>query len=259
MRHIVFTYDYIEQNVFVNGVRYATKRCPNGRFHNWDPAYHLILGNETSRNRPWRGKIFYAAIYNRPLTADEIRVSYQNYRGIARDKGCREKGSVTGSVVQYCFSEGEGDRIVDSSEANLHLNLTMPKWSRSIDKRAHIFSPYDYSIDKISEAIVNVIAFVPLGFLLHAFMRTRYKTSHLLSLFIIATGIIISSAFESLQYFSMTRRPSLFDIIHNSIGTGAGVVIDCWYTFQLRSFTKALHPESWIQSSDEQHEINQKL
>lgn len=42
-------------------------------FTNWDPHFHLLLGNEATMNRPWRGSIYRVLIYNRTLKKTEIR------------------------------------------------------------------------------------------------------------------------------------------------------------------------------------------
>jgi len=43
--HIVVSYDFSEQRVFVNGELRLQKKIPGGRFITWDPSYHLVLGN----------------------------------------------------------------------------------------------------------------------------------------------------------------------------------------------------------------------
>jgi len=39
---------------------------------NWDPACTLLLGNETTGQRPWRGQVAEWAIYDRPLEPDQL-------------------------------------------------------------------------------------------------------------------------------------------------------------------------------------------
>ena len=38
----------------------------------WDPRYPLLIGNEETLDRPWRGQIALACFYNRPLSASQI-------------------------------------------------------------------------------------------------------------------------------------------------------------------------------------------
>jgi len=67
LQHIVVTYDFLEQRVYINGTIQAREKIPGGRFTNWDPSYYLVLGNEATGDRPWLGKIFFLAMYSRPL------------------------------------------------------------------------------------------------------------------------------------------------------------------------------------------------
>ncbi|OQX88811.1 hypothetical protein B6D60_01085 [candidate division KSB1 bacterium 4484_87] len=41
-------------------------------FRNWDDNFHLLIGNEATRDRPWQGAIYDATIFNRSLNRDEI-------------------------------------------------------------------------------------------------------------------------------------------------------------------------------------------
>ena len=45
---------------------------------NWDNSFPLILGNEQTGDRPWRGKIFRVEIANRAIPKGMARVSFEN-------------------------------------------------------------------------------------------------------------------------------------------------------------------------------------
>lgn len=47
-----------------------------GGFKNWEP-FHLMLGNEDGVDRAWDGEFLRVAIYNRELSADEVRQRHQ--------------------------------------------------------------------------------------------------------------------------------------------------------------------------------------
>jgi hypothetical protein len=65
--HLVVSYDFNEQNVFVDGDLKARSPTPGGYFKNWDTDYRLVMGNEATGNRPWSGKTAYMAISNHAL------------------------------------------------------------------------------------------------------------------------------------------------------------------------------------------------
>ena len=50
--HFVLTYDFFEQNAYVNGVLRHRKTFSSDRFTSWDPRCLLVCGNEVSGNRP---------------------------------------------------------------------------------------------------------------------------------------------------------------------------------------------------------------
>lgn len=49
--------------------------CVND-FSNWSKTYHLLIGNEGTLNRPWRGVIYKLTIFNRTLEKQEVKKLY---------------------------------------------------------------------------------------------------------------------------------------------------------------------------------------
>ncbi len=86
---------------------------------NWNTSYHLLLGNEATFDRPWRGEIFSVALYNQRLSEDEVenlfRLDYESTSVNLR------KGS--GLVLLYDFSEGSGNIIHDKMDTGSSVNL----------------------------------------------------------------------------------------------------------------------------------------
>ena len=76
LQHVVITYNFFEQKVYINGEQRMRSEILKGDFSNWDPNCKLVIGNEVTGNRPWKGKLYYAAVFNRPLTEKEIRQNY---------------------------------------------------------------------------------------------------------------------------------------------------------------------------------------
>ena len=78
LQHIVVTYDPVNgQKFYVNGV-YSGDPDPakGGSLANWDSTFALVLGNETTGQRPWAGVIKFAAVHNRALTAAQIQQNF---------------------------------------------------------------------------------------------------------------------------------------------------------------------------------------
>jgi len=130
LQHVVVTYDFSEQRVYINGEQRARSKVLKGDFSNWDPACRLVVGNEVTGRRPWKRKIYYAAIFNSPMTKKEI---CRNYLLGMRSKINNEKLENGGfkskiPVARYLFSERKGDTIHDSGSDLSSVNLLIPKY-----------------------------------------------------------------------------------------------------------------------------------
>jgi len=78
LQHVVLTYDPVSgQKIYVNGV-YSGDADPSkgGTLANWDGTFALVLGNETTGQRQWKGVIKFAAVHNRALTAAQIQQNF---------------------------------------------------------------------------------------------------------------------------------------------------------------------------------------
>jgi VanZ family protein len=100
-------------------------------FFNWDPDYPLQLGNEVTLDRPWLGKIFLLAIYDRALSPDEVLANF--LEGSSSDG--QQNRSNEGVVAFYDFREGAGAIIHDRSGLNQPIDLQIQntrhvKWLR---------------------------------------------------------------------------------------------------------------------------------
>ncbi|HJX20506.1 MAG TPA: LamG domain-containing protein, partial [Steroidobacteraceae bacterium] len=78
LQHLVLTYDAVHgQQLYVNGM-YTGDADPakGGTLGNWDSTFALVLGNETTGQRPWQGVIKFAAIHGRALTAAQVQQNF---------------------------------------------------------------------------------------------------------------------------------------------------------------------------------------
>jgi hypothetical protein len=96
-------------------------KSPWTDFHNWSQGFTFQIANEASLDRPWLGKIYLAAIYERALAPEEIA---QHYRaGVSR--AGRESRSTAGLIALYTFNEGRGVSVRDVSGYGSPLDLTL--------------------------------------------------------------------------------------------------------------------------------------
>jgi mono/diheme cytochrome c family protein len=75
LQHVVVTYDQLNgRRIYVNGqfTEDADTVAP-GNLNDWDDTFALVLGNEVSGDRQWKGVLRLVAIHNRALTEAQIQ------------------------------------------------------------------------------------------------------------------------------------------------------------------------------------------
>jgi hypothetical protein len=79
LQHVVATYDRSSRRrIYVNGTFTGDEdKIDFAPLSNWDPEYTFLLGNETSNNRLWQGKILFVAIYERAMTPEQVMQNFQ--------------------------------------------------------------------------------------------------------------------------------------------------------------------------------------
>jgi hypothetical protein len=76
LAHLVLTREMGGAVVFyLNGQGTSTKA--EGLFTTWDATPRLALANEPGLGRPWLGKLYLVALYDRALTSTEVRQNFQ--------------------------------------------------------------------------------------------------------------------------------------------------------------------------------------
>jgi len=80
LQHVVVNYDPDEgRSIYVNGARIDVTDPvgPGTTINNvWDDGFTLVLGNETSGNRPWSGQMRMLAIHNRSLSQAQVTQNF---------------------------------------------------------------------------------------------------------------------------------------------------------------------------------------
>ena len=97
LHHVVYTRGVSgSESIFINGIMvYSGQR--GGDLSTWADNYRLLLGNELSEGKPWKGTYYLVAVYNRALTITEIEKNY---------------------------SVGYGDIVYETSLVDLEANVT---------------------------------------------------------------------------------------------------------------------------------------
>jgi len=229
--HIVVSYNYKEQNVYINGSIKTTSIIPGGDFKNWDPGYPLVLGNEATGDRPWLGKISYLALYNHPIDAQRVRKNYDEIRRYISGK-TEIATPKEGLLVRYLLNEKRGVKVENSGNLVESLTLIIPDKIQTEGKQFLSFSLNKFPArgsGSFYDILFNVLLFIPLGFLLHAIISNYMDGNWKIIFIVMIVGGTITLSAEILQYFIELRNSSLVDIIANGIGTLLGVQLKLIY------------------------------
>lgn len=239
--HLVITYDYSAQEVYVNGQRRTHSEIPGGRFTNWDAGHRLALGNDVTGDLSWSGKLFYVAVYDRPLSKEEVKQGYLHGKGWLSG-GAKDATVRRDAVVQYLFDEGRGDAVKDSGSLNEPLDLHIPE---KIEATGEPFLEFSWNRIKSRnpgtriEMILNVLLFIPFGFLLYAVLAGHVENRLANVLIVLVAGMTATLSVEMLQYFSQSRHSSMNDVAANMAGVVMGILLKWGYDRFLNPFHRA--------------------
>jgi hypothetical protein len=230
--HILISYDFVQTSIYKNGVLRLQVLSPGGDFDNWDISYPLLIGNENTGNRPWRGSVYLVACYNRCLSASEVERNYRAGSSI-EPPNWKDSGRVReGLITLYPFTEGKGGLVRDESGSRSAPSLFIPGEVR-IPKQITGSYKKLLNVDiapviglRFKDILLNVLGFIPFGFFLHGILKKKkphYKSIVLVA--IVITGTLFSLIIESLQYYINGRESDLYDVASNAMGVFIGVFL----------------------------------
>ncbi len=198
---------------FVRAEKDLALRIPRG------DNVRLILGNSAYGRHPWQGEIYGLALYRHTLTARDAALHFdrwskdQNFTFAGKDK----------PFVLYLFDEKEGKRALDRAGGAHHLAI--PARMRILERK--ILTPpwhgFEFDRSLIQDIIVNLVGFIPLGFILVAtFVMAGSKHSILITVVLCFT---LSLTIEIIQAWMPSRDSDLLDVTLNTLGALLGVKI----------------------------------
>jgi VanZ family protein len=191
----------------------------------------LILANSTVDDS-WAGQILGLAVYDKPLTAQEV-AEHHNVGTPVKEPGPEGK---EGLVALYLFNEGSGtvvhnqigsgaDLSIPARYTVLHPGFLRPLWSQQSYYATRPWVRWGYWKD----LAVNIFGFVPLGFLFFAYFSTVRRTQKS-AVIVVLIGFAISLAIEVGQRFLPTRDSGMLDLVTNTLGTALGIVFFRFYS-----------------------------
>ncbi len=204
----------------------------DGKLKNQKPAFvlkypekadqaRLVVGNNLYGDRPWTGKLGGLAFYDRALDKGVIQQHYHAWHN-GRDF---KKFQSDAPKLLYTFDEGAGNWVHNRTGAG--SDLQVPTRMKPLKISVLSWPKFEvHAIDSlIKDVIVNLIGFIPLGFILVTTLsRLDGFGNRTLWVTVVVFSFGFSLLFETVQVWIPSRNSSALDLILNTVGSGIGVV-----------------------------------
>jgi hypothetical protein len=215
MQHVVVTYDFVEERVYVDGTPRAASAQRQGDFATWDPRSYLAFGNEAVGGKPWDGTLAYAAIYDMPLAAEAVAARFRLGTGAA------DAPADAGLLAAYDFTQ----RSVESAGAIADMPRLEKPAKVPADSRLfflYLDGKFHLTVTSAGDLIRNVILFLPFGVFGFLFAERRLRSAPWAVLTTYIAAALASASFEVAQYFLAVRTSSILDVAMNAVGALLG-------------------------------------
>jgi len=149
-------------------------------------------------------------------------------------KDVRINGGIN-PVAAYFFDENGGDMVLDRAAGDDPLNLLIPGYIKERTKPFLSFPENSLlSSRNIDHFIMNVMIFIPFGLFLYAILIIHYRATVWIFLSAVSLSALFILTVESLQFLSLTRDSSLFDVCANIIGSIIGIILFSFHHAHLK-------------------------
>jgi hypothetical protein len=179
----------------------------------------IVMGASPVEYQPWLGEIRGLAIYSNGLTPAQV---FEHYKAWTDGPGVDP--SEPNTVALYRFTEGAGNRLHNT--ANAGPDLEIPK-NFTVPHKAVLASPekeFHATWGYMNDIVLNVAGFMPLGFVVCAYLAFGRSRGKAIFFTIFAAGML-SITIEVLQAYIPRRVSGTTDIITNTLGATLGAAL----------------------------------
>jgi hypothetical protein len=182
----------------------------------------LLLGNSIYGKQSWQGEVYGLAFYGYTLTAQDIKRHFNQWfqdRSFSFAK--KDK-----PIALYLFDEKAGVRAIDHAGGKLHLEI--PLKMRIFKKKilSPAWSEFKFNRSMNEDNIINLLGFIPFGFILAAtLMRFGGTLEKHYFLITVSFCFTVSLIIEIVQAWLPSRSSSILDLIFNTLGALIGAII----------------------------------
>lgn len=217
--------------VYLNGQLVRTKKdltlkIPNGS------KTRLLLGNSVYGKQPWHGDIYGLAFYGYTLTAQDAAFHFDRWVRV-QDFSFAKKDKPS---VLYFFDEKEGLRALDHAGGNHHLEIPLKMQILEREILSLPWSTLKFNRSFIKDIVLNLLGFIPFGFVLSATLiklgGTFEKNDVLITVVLCFT---LSLIIEIVQAWIPSRTSHMLDLILNTLGALIGTIIYRFFIVRIYS------------------------
>ena len=205
--------------VYIDGRLINEKKDLKLEIPNRGKTSRLILGNSVYGDNFWRGDIFGLALYGYELTSEQVELHF-NIWSKDREFSFARQGR---PLLFYSFDEKKGVRAIN--HANGNHQLIIPTRMRILKKKILVPPWTDLKLNKsfIQDFVINLVGFIPLGFILSAtFMELGGTIKKRVILITVVLCFAISLIIEVTQGWIPSRSSQILDLILNTSGALIG-------------------------------------
>jgi hypothetical protein len=205
-------------SIYLNGV--LVRSSPEFTFTRRDLSGQMVIGNSPWADDSWSGVLHGIGLYDRELTAEEVRQNYADWTTSGQPRALAEEQATavfrfderTGTVVHNQVPGGIDLYIPD------HYLVLHPPFLEAF------WRPTDWGWGFWKDALVNVGGFVPLGFFFCVYFSRSMPVTRAI-LLTIAFGCAVSFFIEATQFYLPTRDSDSRDWLNNTLGTILGALM----------------------------------
>jgi hypothetical protein len=219
-RIITITFNASRTAVFVDGR--LRGQHPANLLSNLDKqSIGWVLGNTPNGRSSWRGDVFAVALYDRPLTPDDVA---RNYSGWSRT-GLPQLSRDEGLVGLFSFREHVGEFARNQIEPEEYFRI--PRVFEP-PQREILTDPWkDFQIKRsyLLDMAVNILGFIPVGFFFAAWFTKSWRLSARKAFLVtLILAAVLSLSIELTQAWIPSRDSQVMDLIMNTFGAALGAL-----------------------------------
>jgi hypothetical protein len=182
----------------------------------------LLVGNSIYGKQSWQGDVYGLAFYGYVLTAQDIKRHFNRW---SQDRSFSFANKDKPTALYY-FDEKAGGIAFDHADGKHHLEI--PARMKIFKKKilSSEWSGFKFNRSAYEDNLLNLIGFIPFGFILAATLIKLGGTLEKHYLFItVSFCFTVSLIIEILQAWLPSRISSMPDLIFNTLGALIGTLI----------------------------------